>query len=91
MSDTGIQNQVFETIPTSLAYQIVVDLSDTENMDAIFAKIKSAVVKKRSIFLYRKDFHELKQSMGEDPERFAARIKQLAPACHFTADDGTPK
>ena len=38
-----------------------------------------------------KDFHELKPSRGEDPERFAARIKQLAPACRFTADDGTPK
>ena len=54
-------------------------------------KVKYAVVKKRSVFLYRKDFHELKQSKGEDPERFAARIKQLAPACKFTTNDNTPK
>ena len=26
-----------------------------------------------------------------DPERFAASIKQLAPACKFTTDDDTPK
>ena len=33
----------------------------------------------------------MKQSRGEDPERFAARIKQSAPACRFTADGGTPQ
>ena len=43
------------------------------------------------MFLYRKDFHKLRQSRGEDPERFSARIKQLAPACKFTYDDNTPK
>ena len=26
---------------------------------------------------------------GEDPERFTARIKQVAPTCKFTADGGT--
>ena len=50
---------------------------------------KGAVVKKRSIFLYCKDFHELSQSRGEDPKRFSARIKQAAPAGKFTADGGT--
>ena len=28
---------------------------------------------------------------GEDSKHFAARIKQAAPDCHFTADRGTPK
>ena len=87
LSDKDIQNRIFEKIPSNLADQIVIDLIGTENKEAIFAKIKSAVVKKQSIFLYRKDFHELKQSRGEDPERFATRIKQLAPAFHFTTDD----
>ena len=53
LSDKDIQNRIFETIPSNLADQIVIDLIGTENKDAIFAKIKSAVVKKRSIFLYR--------------------------------------
>ena len=46
--------------------------------------------KKRSIFLYRKDFPELKQSRGEDPECFTARMQHSAPACRFTSDCGTP-
>ena len=49
-----------------------------------------AVVKKRSIFLYKNDFHQLTHGRTEDPEHFAARIKQAAPACKFTADGGTP-
>ena len=68
----------------------MIDSDGTESKHAIFAKKKSAVVKKRSVFLYRKDFHELRQNRGEDPERFAARIKQLAPACQFIADNNTP-
>ena len=40
---------------------------------------------------WRKDFHELRQSWGKDPERFAARIKQLAPACRFMTDEESPK
>ena len=48
------------------------------------------MVKKRSVLLYRKDFHELKQGRGEDPERYACRIKQLAPDCKFTIDSGLP-
>ena len=52
--------------------------------------MKNAVLK-RSVFLYRKDFPELKQSRFEDPERFATRIKQLAPPCKFTTDNGTQK
>ena len=86
LKDKDIVNRVFETIPSSLADQIAVDLSGRETKDEILVKIKAAVVKKRSIFLYRKDFHELSQSRGEDPERFAARIKQAVPACRFTAD-----
>ena len=49
------------------------------------------MVKKQLVFLYRKDFNKLKQSRREDPERFEARIKQLAPACKFTTHDNTPK
>ena len=52
--------------------QIVVNLIGDMTKDALLAKIKAAVVKKRSIFLYRKDFHQLTQSQGEDPKRFAA-------------------
>ena len=91
LSDKDIQNCVFKTILSSLADQIAVDLSGQETKEDILTKIKTAVVKKRSIFLYRKDFHEIKQSRGEDPERFAARIKQAAPAGHFTADSDTPQ
>ena len=82
---------MFEAVPTILANQICVDLEGNESKEDVLEKVKKAVVKKRSVFLYRKDFHELKQSRGEDPERFAARIKQLAPACKFTTDDNTPK
>ena len=52
-------SRVFETIPSSLADQIAFNLSGKETKDEILVKIKAAVVKKRSIFLYRKDFHEL--------------------------------
>ena len=80
---------MFEAVPTVLADQICVDMTGDESKDGILAQVKGAVVKKRSVFLYRKYFHELKQSRGEDPERFAARIKQLAPSCKFTTDSGT--
>ena len=40
---------------------------------------------------WRKVFHELRQSWGKDPERFAARIKQLAPACRFMTDEESLK
>ena len=66
-------------------------MDGTEAKNAIFKKVKSSVVKKRSVFLYRKDFHELKQSRGEDPERFAARLKQLAPICRFKTEDNTSR
>ena len=59
LSDKDIEKCVFETIPSSLADQIAIDLSWEESKDEILVKIKAAVVKKRSIFLYRKDFHEL--------------------------------
>ena len=54
-------------------------------------KNQGSCSKKRSVFLYRKDFHELRQNRGEDPERYAARIKQLAPACTFVSDNNTPR
>ena len=80
LSDDEIKNLVFEAVPTVLADQICVDLEGNETKEQVLEKVKNAVVKKRSVFLYRKDFHELKQLRGEDPERFAATIKQLAPA-----------
>ena len=55
----NIENRVFQCIPNSLADQIVVDLTGEETKDSLLAKIKAAVVKKRSIILYRKDFHQL--------------------------------
>ena len=57
LSDKNIENCVFQCIPSSLADQIVVDLTGYETKDTLLVKIKAAVVKKRSIFLYRKDFH----------------------------------
>ena len=33
----------------------------------------------------------MRQSRGEDPEQFAARIKQLAPTCCFKTDDDSPR
>ena len=36
--------------------------------------------KKCSIFLYKRDFPDLKQSRGEDSECFTARMQQSAPA-----------
>ena len=82
---------MFEAVLTVLADQRCVDMEGAETKDKVLENVKNAVVKKWSVFLYRKDFHELKQSRGENPERFAARTKQLAPACKFTTDSGTPK
>ena len=89
LSDKNIENRVFECIPNALADQIVVDLKGDENKEALLVKIQSAVVKKISVFLYRKDFHQLSQGQGEDPERYAARIRLAAPACSFTTDSRT--
>ena len=61
LTDRDIVNWILETIPTSLADQIVIDLDGTESKEVIFATIKRAVVKKRSVILYRKDFHDLRQ------------------------------
>ena len=72
-----------------MADQIVVDLKSDEDKEALLVKIKAAVVKKISVFLYCKDFHHLSQGRGEDPERYAARIRQAAPACSFKTDSGT--
>ena len=55
----------------------------------LLTKIKAAVIKKRSVLLYRKDQLQLTQRRGEDPERYAAHIKQAAPPCCWTTDSGT--
>ena len=74
ISDKAVENRIFESIPYGLADQICVSLSGNENKEALLAKIKDAVVKKRSVFLYRKDLHQIVQSRAEDPERYAARL-----------------
>ena len=89
LTDKNMENRVFECIPNALADHIVVDLTENENKEALLEKIKSAIVKKRSVILYRKDLHQLTQGPGEDPERYVARIKQAVPACCFTTDSGT--
>ena len=74
-----MENRVFESIPNALADHICVGLVGNEDKEALLAKIKTAVIKKRSVFLYRKDLHQIVQGRNEDPERYAARIKQAAP------------
>ena len=48
-----------------LADQICVDMVGDGTKDWVLAKVKGAVVKKRLVFLYRKDFHKLKKSRGK--------------------------
>ena len=86
-----MENRVFESIPNALADQICVGLVGNENKETLLAKIKAAVIKKGSVFLYRKDLHQIVQGRNEDPERYAARIKQAAPPCCLTTDSGTAK
>ena len=74
-NDKNIENCVFETISSSLADQISVDLTGDETKDELFGKFKAAIVKKLSIFLFWKDFHKLTQIQGGDLERFAALNK----------------
>ena len=61
---------MFEAVPTVLADQICVDMIGDETKGGVLAKVKGAVVKKRSVFLYRKGFHELKQSRGKTRRDF---------------------
>jgi len=89
LSDKAVENRVFESIPNALADQICVGLVGNEDKEALLAKIKTAVIKKRSVFLYRKDLHQIVQGRNEDPERYAARIKQAAPPCCLKTDSGT--
>ena len=72
-----------------MADQIVVSLVGNEDKAALMERIKGAMVKKRSTFLYRSDFHKLTQNREELPERFAARIRQSAPPCQFVTDSET--
>ena len=51
ITDKAVENRVFEAIPNTLADQICVDLAGDENKEVLLAKIKEAVVKKRSVFL----------------------------------------
>ena len=87
ISDKAVENRIFEAIPNALADPICVSLVGTESKTVLLAKIKEAVVKKRSIFLYRKDLHQIVQNRSEDPERYAARIRQAAPPCCLKTDN----
>ena len=61
LSDKALENRVFESIPNSLADQICVGLVGNQDKEALLTKIKSAVINKRSVFLYRKDLHQIAQ------------------------------
>ena len=76
-------------VPNQIADQIVVCLMGNKTKADLMEKIKVCIVKKRSIFLYRSDFHKLTQNRGELPERYAARIRQAAPPCQLMTDSGT--
>ena len=67
----------------------MVGLVGNETKADLMEKIKECMVKKRSIFLYRSDFHKIVQNQGELPERYAARICQAAPPCQLMTDSGT--
>ena len=64
-------------------------LVGNKDKEALLTKIKSAVIKKRSVFLNRKDLHQIVQDRSEDPERYATRIRQAAPPCGLKTDSGT--
>ena len=89
ISDKAVENRILEAIPNSVADQIVVSLKGNEDKAALMERIKEVMVKKRSTILYRNDFHKLSQSRGEQPERFAARIRQSAPPCQFVTASGS--
>ena len=84
-----VENRILEAIPNQIADTIVVGLVGTEDKAALMTKIKAVMVKKRSVFLYRADFHKISQMRGELPERYAARIRQAAPPCQLMTDSGT--
>ena len=89
ISDKAVENRILEAIPNDLADQICVELKGAESKAELLAKIKDAIVKKRSVFLYRADLHRIVQNRGEAPERYAARIRQAAPPCCLQIDSGT--
>jgi hypothetical protein len=66
-----------------------VGLKGDESKAELLTKVKDAIVKKRSVFLYRADLHRIVQNRGEDPSRYAARIHQAAPPCCLQTDSGT--
>ena len=87
ISDKAVENRILEAIPNHLADQICVGLVGIETKAQLLAKIKDTIVKKRSVFLYRSDLH-ISQNRGEQPERYAARIRQAAPPCQLMTDSG---
>jgi hypothetical protein len=62
ISDKQVENRILEAVPNQIADQIVVGLEGNETKADLMEKIKECMVKKRSIFLYRSDFHKLTQN-----------------------------
>ena len=50
--DKAVVNRILEAIANQLADQICVGLAGTESKKVLLAKMKEAVVKKRSVYLY---------------------------------------
>ena len=89
ISDKQVENRILEAVPNQIADQIVVGLVGNETKSDLMEKIKECMVTKRSIFLYRSDFHKLTQNRGELPERYVACIRQAALPCQLMTDSGT--
>ena len=89
ISDNQVENKILEAVPNQIADQIVVGLVGNETKADLMEKIKECMVKKRSIFLYRSEFHKLVQNRGELPERHVARLRQAALPCQLMTDSGT--
>ena len=55
VSERTVENRVLEAIQNELADKICVGLRGDESKAKLLAKIKDAIVKERSVFLYRAD------------------------------------
>ena len=89
ISDKAVENRILKAIPNELADQICVGLKGAETKAELLAKIKDTIVKKRSVFLCRADFHRIIQNWGKATDRYAARIRQAVRPCCLQTDSGT--
>ena len=88
ISDKQVENRILEEVPNQISDQFVVGLVGNKTKANLMEKIKECM-KKRSIFLYRSDFHKLTPNRGQLPERYEAHIRQAAPPCQLMTDSGT--